>query len=137
MTTEIAKIAGIEFYGYPKFIADIEFQRADGWIECNLSEKGSKILTLRGRVLPAKKAKIMRVVTYSIKDGIPLVTNVSLNPLEFAQSINRRDAELHIGTDHSICDELNSIGLSKRPLIYQFSPVNESILFAGRNLMNK
>lgn len=136
VTTEIAKVAGIHFYGYPKFIADIEFHRSDGWIECTLSEEGTRILTFRGRELLTKQGKMVRVVTYSIKDGIPLVTNVNENNVQYAQSRDRKDVALDIGTTHPICDELNSIDLSVKPLIYLYSPVNEMILFAGRNLID-
>jgi hypothetical protein len=136
VTTEIARAGGVEVYGYPKFIADIEFRRADGWVECSLSEGGTRILTLKGRDLPVKRGKIMKYVTYSIKDGIPLVTNVNIDPLEFAQTWSRGSAELSIGSGHAICEELNGIGLGKRPTLYQYSPVNQAILFAGRNLMD-
>ena len=137
VTTEIARAGGVELYGYPKFIGDIEFQRDEEWIQCSLAEKGSEILRLRGRVLPTSKGKPMRYVTYSVKDGIPLVANVWVNPLDFAQSTNRSHAEIEIGTGHEICDELRGIGLSTRPIIYQYSPANEAILFAGRNLMDR
>jgi hypothetical protein len=137
VTTEIARAGGVEIYGYPKFIADIEFQRTEGWVECGLSEQGTRILTLKGKALPTAKGKVVRYITYSIKDGIPLMTNVCINPLEFAQSRSGNDAALEIGTGHSICDELRSIDLGKKPMIYQFSPANEAILFAPRNLMDR
>jgi hypothetical protein len=137
VTTEIARAGGVELYGYPKFIGEIEFRRSEEWIECSLGEQGTHILTLRGKVLPTARGKPMRYVTYSLKDGVPLVTNVFINPVEFAQSTSRTDAELEIGTAHSICDELTSIGLGTKPLIYQFSPVNQAILFAGRSLMDR
>jgi hypothetical protein len=137
VTTEIARAGGVGLYGYPKFIGDIEFERSEDWVECRLSEQRAHILTLKGKALPTAKGKAMRYVTYSVRDGVPLVTNVSVNPVEFAQSADRDAAELEIGTDHSICDELNGIGLGKRPVLYQFSPVNEAILFAGRNLMDR
>ena len=136
VTTEIARAGGVELYGYPKFIADIEFQRPEGWVECRLSEQGTHILTLRGKDLPTAKGKALRYVTYSVKDGTPLMTNVCVNPVEFAQSRSGKAAELEIGAGHSICDELRSIDLGKKPVIYQYSPVNEAILFAGRNLMD-
>jgi hypothetical protein len=137
VTTEIARVGGVELYGYPKFIADIEFDRSEDWVECRLSEQGTQILTLRGKVLPTEKGKGMRYVTYSVRDGVPLVANVSVNPVEFAQSTSRDAAELQIGSGHSICDELTSIDLGKRPVVYQYSPLNEAILFAGRNLMDR
>ncbi|MBE0480960.1 MAG: acetoacetate decarboxylase family protein [Dehalococcoidia bacterium] len=137
VTTEIAKNGGIELYGYPKFIADISFRKSDGWVECELAEKGTLILKLRGRELPTGTGKVMRYVTYSLKDGVPLMTNVCVNPVQYAQSMNRDNAELEIGTGHEICDELKGIGLSGKPVLYQYSPVNEAILFAGRVLMDR
>lgn len=136
VTTEIARAGGMELYGYPKFIGDIEFRRSEGWTECSLAEKGKHILSLRGKALPASRGKPMKYITYSIKDGIPLVTNVCIDPVEFAQSRNGKAAGLEIGTGHPICDELKSIDLGKRPVVYQYSPVNRAILFAGRNLLD-
>jgi hypothetical protein len=137
VTTEIARVGGVELYGYPKFIGEIEFRRSEEWIECSLGEQGTHILTLKGKVLPTTRGKSMRYITYSLKGGVPLVTNVCINPVEYAQSTDRSTAELEIGTAHSICDELKSIGLGTRPLVYQFSPVNQAILFAGRSLMDR
>jgi hypothetical protein len=137
VTTEIARAGGVEVYGYPKFIGDIEFRRDDEWVECTLSEQGTRILTLRGRDLPTRKGKGIKYVTYSIRDGRPLMTDVNINPLQFAQSRSRKDAELDIGANHPICRELEDIGLSKKPFMYQYSPVNEAILFAGREVEDK
>jgi len=136
VTTEIARIGGVDIYGYPKFIADIVFQKNQDRLECNLSEKGKKILTLKGKVLPTAQSKVMRYLTYSVKNGIPLMANVFVNPLEFAQSNNPKAAEIDLGTDHPISEVLRNIGMSKSPLMYQYCPVNEAILFGGRNLMD-
>lgn len=135
VTTEIARVGGVNLYGYPKFIADIQFHRRQGWIECSLSEKDKLIVKLSGRVLPTSEGKVMKYETYSIKNDTPLITKVCLNPLQYAQSMNRNDAALEIGTEHVICQELRSINLSKKPIIYQYIPANEAILFLGRNLM--
>jgi len=136
VTTEIARVGGVELYGYPKFIADIEFSKSEDWITCDLSENGKKILTLKGRTLPTTRGKITRFKTYSIKDDIPLVANVVQNPLQFAQSSRKQDAVIDIGTDHPIAEKLRGIELSPSPLMFQYSPVNEAILFAGRNIMD-
>jgi hypothetical protein len=136
VTTEIARVGGVDLYGYPKFIADIEFQKETDWITCSLSENGKKILSLSGKVLPTKKEKISRVVTYSVLENIPLVANIYFNPLEMAQSNDKQSATLEIGTDHRICEELQKIGLSAKPIQYQYSPLNQAILFGGRNLID-
>ncbi|UCE55735.1 MAG: acetoacetate decarboxylase family protein [Desulfobacterales bacterium] len=136
VTTEIARVGGVELYGYPKFIADIEFQKEDDQLSCHLSETGNKILSLRGAVLPVTRGKNSRIITYSLINDIPLVTNIHINQLEFAENRDKQAAELEIGSDHSICEELQKIGLSATPIQYQYSPLNQAILFAGRNLMD-
>ena len=136
VTTEVARVGGVELYGYPKFVAEIRFEKGRDWIRCDLSEEGEKILTLRGKVLPTKRGKLTRFVTYSVVDGIPLVANVLVDPIEFAQSREKSAVALEFGTGHPICDALGKIELSKTPLVYQFSPVTEAILFGGRNLVD-
>lgn len=134
VTTEIARIAGVDLYGYPKFIADIDFHREPGRIRCSLADKGKKILSLSGKTLPAGVGKRLEYTTWSIKDGSPLRTRILVNPIEFSQSMSRDAARLEIGTGHPICEELKSIGLSEKPILYQYSPVTESILFAGEDV---
>jgi hypothetical protein len=137
VTTEIARFGGVELYGYPKFIAKIEFSEKGDFVECNLSEGNEHILTLRGKKLKTSKGKQMRYITYSIKDGIPLVANVFVNPIEFAQSMNPSSAEILIGKEHPICKELQEIELGEYPILYQYIPLNEAILFAPRNLIDR
>jgi len=137
VTTEIARFGGVELYGYPKFLADITFERSREWIECRLSEKGEKILTLKGKILPTTRGKITRFVTTSIVDEIPVTANVVVDPLEFAQSRDPQSAILELGEKHPIAQTLREIGLSSNPIVYQLSPVTEAVLFAGRNLMDQ
>ncbi len=135
VTTEIARIGGVELFGYPKFLAGIKFNQGKEWRECELSEGNRKILNFRGKVLPGSPAKVTRYVTYSVLDRIPLAANIYTNPLEFKQSISGDDAAVELG-DHQIAETLKQIGLSKKPLVYQFSPLTEVILFGGRNLID-
>jgi len=137
VTTEIARFGGVELYGYPKFLADITFERSREWIECRLSEKGEHLLSLKGKVLPTTRGKITRFVTTSILEQIPLTANVVVDPLEFAQSRDSQSAILELGAKHPIAQALKEIQLSAGPVMYQFSPVTEAILFAGRNLMDR
>jgi len=136
VTTEIARFGGVEFYGYPKFIADIEFQRENDFITCHLSEKGEKILSLKGKALPTAQGKKSRVQTYSVIDSVPIIANVFFNNIEFAQTSDKRAATIDIGETHPGCVSLKKIGLSDTPIQYQYSPLNQAILYAGRNLMD-
>lgn len=135
VTTERARIGGVEMYGYPKFLADITFSHEGDKLVCTLAEKNRHILTLKGKKLRTAPEKVTRFKTFSIKDGVPLAANIYMNPREFAKSMNPRSAELVLG-DHDIASQLTSIGLSSRPLFYQYMPLVESILFGPRNLMD-
>lgn len=136
VTTEIARAGGVELYGYPKFIADIEFKREEGSITCSLSEQGNKILSLKGRTPATHRGKEIRYITYSIKDGIPLMANVIVNPLEFTESRSPQAAELILGKEHSIPQALMNLDLSAKPIMYQYSLRTEAILFGARNLLD-
>lgn len=136
VTTEIAYYGGVELYGYPKFIADIEFIKEKDYTICRLSEKGKHILTLRGKNLSTRKEKFIKYRTYPIKDGIPLLANVLVDPIEYAQSLRGDNATIEIGDSHPICEELRGIELSKSPVLYQYIPLNQTILFGPRNIID-
>ena len=136
VTTEIARFGGVELYGYPKFLADISFERSKEWIECRLAEKGESILNLKGKVLPTTRGKITRFVTYSITEGIPVTANVVVDPVEFAQSREHEASILELGAKHPMASTLKEIQLSAGPVMYQYSPVTEAVLFGGKNLMD-
>lgn len=137
VTTEIARFGGVELYGYPKFIAKIDFSEEGDFITCTLKEGEEHILTLKGKKLKTSKGKQMRFITYSIKDGIPLLTNVFVNPIQFAQSMSPSSAILQIGKNHPICKELEDIQLGSYPILYHYIPLNEAILFGPKNLIDR
>lgn len=136
VTTEIAKRGGVELYGYPKFLADITFDKGKEWVSCRLAEEGEEILTLTGRVLPSAGERTTRIVTYSVIDDTPLRANVVIHALEFAQSRDKQTARVKLGGNHPISETLHEMELGANPAVYEFSPFTEAILFAGRNLMD-
>jgi hypothetical protein len=135
VTTEIARLGGVELYGYPKFLASIDFERGRGRIACQLGADGQNILRLSGPMLTTSRGTVVRIETYSVRDGIPLRANVITDHLEQAQSLYPRGVELSLG-DHPIAAQLRALELGPRPLIYQYSPHTQSVLCAGRNLLD-
>ncbi len=135
VTTERARRGGVDMFGYPKFLADISFSREKDALVCTLSEGGKNILVLQGQKLQTAPEKINRFKTYSIKDGVPLVANVYVNPVEFGKSMNGRAAQLILG-NHDIAKKLQYINLSSKPIFFQYMPVMEAILYGPRNLMD-
>jgi hypothetical protein len=136
VTSELARKGGVELGGYPKFIADIDFEEKNGRLSCELSEKGKRILALSGKKLPTSKGPVARFNIYTHLKNIPLKSNVYLNPIQFSQSYHKDSATLEIGSGHEICNVLKSLDLSRRPKVYQFSPKYEAILFGAKNIMD-
>lgn len=135
VTTERARIGGVDMYGYPKFLADITFRQEDGMLACDLSEGGQNILILKGKKLKTRPEKVNRFKTFSIKDGVPLAANVYMNPVEFALSVLPGAASLTLGS-HRISQQLRELNLSANPIFFQYMPVMEAILYGPRNLMD-
>lgn len=135
VTTERARKGGVDMYGYPKFCADITFTKENGMLGCTLAEGGKNILTLKGQQLKTSIEKVNRFKTFSLKDGVPLVANIYMNPLNFGKSMSGKAAQLTLGT-HDIARQLQGIKLSEKPLFYQYMPLMEAILFGARNLMD-
>jgi len=135
VTTERARRGGVDMYGYPKFLADITFRKEGGMLACDLSEGGASILTLKGKLLKTRKEKVNRFKTFSMKDGVPLVANVYMNPIEFGLSVLPGAASLTLG-GHRISQQLRELNLSASPIFFQYMPIMEAILYGPRNLMD-
>lgn len=76
ITSEVGLNAGMDIWGYPKFMAEIEFSESEKSVVCSLSEKGEHILTLEvGKPKPKMKS-YFDLGTYSVKDDELLFTPV-------------------------------------------------------------
>ncbi len=129
-TTELAYVAGVEIYGFPKFIAEIAFTGEDRKLRCRLSERGAHIVTLTANELGIYRPRRLHGSFYSLRSGEPLCADTELNSLEFAQTLRRHAAALELGTEHPIAKELASLDLDPRPVLYQHSRAGEAILYA-------
>jgi hypothetical protein len=110
VTTEIARDAGVDFAGYPKFVATIEFERSEDWITCPLTEGEQSILTLSGRQLDTHRAPRSRMNFFSIQGGRLLRSIGVSSERMLGTSKDRSDVRLELG-DHPISRELKELGL--------------------------
>ena len=134
VTTEAARAGGVDLFGYPKFIADIDFNEDGEWVTCSLVEHGQEILQLSGKKLASKRGKRTRYLSYNIEKGAPLIAEVLVSPKMFAQAMGGRSAKLELGSDHPVSDTLKQIRLSKLAILYQYIPTAELILFPAINM---
>lgn len=136
VTSERARKGGVELAGYPKFIADISFSHEDRYTTCMLSENGRRILSLRGKKLKTSRGRLTKYIMHTVKNGIVLKGNIYVNPKQFRQTAGFGAARLDIGDNHRICTELRDMKLSRMPVIYQYMPSYEAILFNSKNLID-
>ena len=136
VTSERARRGGLEMAGYPKFLADIVFTRDPQATTCTVSEDGRRILTLRGKNTETSRGRLTKYKLYTSKGGIPLGANLYMNPLQYAQMSGRNMAALELGTGHRISTDLRDLALGRRPLLYQYIPSYEAILFGSKNIID-
>lgn len=136
VTSERARRGGVELAGYPKFIADITFTRENGYITCTLKENGERILTMRGKQVRTSRGRLTKYIIHTMKNGIELKANLYINPIQYRQSPGFWTAGLDIADSHRICTELRDMRLSRRPVLYQYMPNYEAILFNSKNLID-
>lgn len=129
VTTELARIGGIELYGYPKFLANITFTRGDKRVACTLSEGGARILSLVGEEAGTYRPAKLHATTYSMKGDALLRTAIEFDKLESAETLRRGAATLEIGSEHRVARQLASLDVDPRPVLFQMSPSGRAILF--------
>jgi len=133
VTTEIALAGGVQVYNYPKFMSEIDFDYTGDGVTVSLAEKGEMILRMRAKKMPAETEKVFRYVTYPVKDDCAQHADVLLHAKKFGQSYNPKYVGLELGK-HSISDELREAVLWNMPVMYQYTPEFESILYGPSRL---
>ncbi len=130
VTTEIALRGGVDYYNFPKFIADIDFEEADGWLRCRLGEGGEPIATLSGRRVPASRRDLrMQNFIHLWMDGQPQSTEFKIHAEEWTSSWGSRNARVELGQNHPAARAVRGVLLSTRPLQYLYMPKFEAVLY--------
>ena len=129
VTTEIARAAGVELAGFPKFLADIDFRGEDDWVSCRLTADGAHILTLAGRKLKLVHSPRGRAHSYTYRDKHLLRLEFILSECEAGSSKDPSDVRLDLG-DHPIAEELRGLHLG-RATYYEYAPRVQAILTPG------
>lgn len=126
VTTELARDAGIDLAGYPKFLADITFEQNDQWVTCHLREAGQHILTLRGQVGTLKTAPRSRIQPITTREGYLLRSELVVSEREQVVGKGSSGVQFELG-DHPIAQELKALKLGK-VIGYQYAPRHQATL---------
>ena len=76
LTSEAGLHAGIDIWGFPKFLADIDFSEDADKVACSLSEGGRHILTMEVKKNAARMKTYFDFTTFSVKDRDLLRTHI-------------------------------------------------------------
>lgn len=127
VTTAIAHEAGVELAGYPKFVADITFERDDKWARCQLQDGGQSILTLSSRASTAESVvPRSRMHPITLREDYMLRSELIVS--ERSQLSGRGSSGIcfELG-EHAIAQELKEWKLGQI-LAWQYVPQHQAIL---------
>jgi len=134
VTTEIARVGGIDLYNYPKFIGRIEFEQTETERICRLSEGHEPILTLAGERIATPRSVQFQLFSHLWHDHQPQSSEFKVNALEIGLSFRPGAARLELGDKHPIARELAGLLVSRRPIQYGYVPRFEGILYGPEHL---
>jgi hypothetical protein len=135
VTTERSRDVGIELAGYPKFMADVAFDREGAKVRCTVGQLGQMALRLTGDATDAPGERRLKMRSYTVKQGIPLVSTLLVRQLRYRDHLKRDTARLELGAG-PIADALRRLKVSERPIASQACSQAEAMLFFPRNVMD-
>jgi hypothetical protein len=112
VTSEIALKAGIHFWNYPKFLAEITFQDHGENTEVTLKEKGELILKLFAKKLTAKCSAPLQIHTYSLREDVVMHALADGWASQLGTVMMGNVARLELG-EHRIGKELVDLGIGE------------------------
>ena len=134
VTTEAALYGGVDYFNYPKYLAEISFREEGGRRSCALRDKatGELILEFSGEKIgtkasPGPAGSLLEFNTYPRKDGRSLRARMLVNELDGGASYLRERARLSLG-GHPRAEPFRRLKLGRQ--LYHLSvPRCEAILF--------
>jgi hypothetical protein len=114
VTTRLANDAGVQMWGLPKTIEEIDFEQAGGRAAFTLRMDGRRVLRYGVRARGGRRQPRSVSSVYSTFEGAPHVTALAHTDSDMGVSI--RGGHLLLG-EHPLADQLRGLGLPRRPLL--------------------
>jgi hypothetical protein len=134
VTTEAALRWGIDFSGFPKFLASIDFSDTDSTTSCELKENDELICKLNFRKIATPMSRVMKFLISLYQQRQPQNTEFKMNARQFGMSFNPKDVELQLGMKHPIARELSRALLMTKAVSFFSMPSTQFILYGPENL---
>ena len=132
VTTAAAKDAGRGEWGYPKFVADMDFQITPERMSCAMREGNKPVLdvTVMRRGIHLRDNKPL--TTYSVKNHRLIKTVIPQKGIKRV-SLFTHGSGATLG-DHPVADSIRALGISKRPFMSVYYPERAGILPSGKEI---
>ncbi len=114
VTTSLSKAAGLQMWGFPKTIEEIDFDRSGERACFNLRMNGQTVLSYAVRAQGRQSPAPINSPVYSIFEGAQHVSY--LNQTYRDTGYRPGGGRLHLG-DHPLAQQLRQLGLPRRPML--------------------
>jgi len=114
VTTRLSQYAGLEMWGFPKTLEDIDFEVANGFANITLKMDGREVLRYRVRAAGSGTPAPITSTVYSVFEGAQQVSYLTQAYRD--AGYRPGGGRLELGS-HPLADELRALGLPRRPLL--------------------
>ncbi|MGD8465362.1 MAG: acetoacetate decarboxylase family protein [Anaerolineae bacterium] len=125
VTTEDARWPGVEVFGFPKFLAAIDFQQSEGEIICSLGLAGQEVLRLQVSKGETTEDE-WEVANLTFLQGEPVLSTFRGYGQRHASDVPG-GAKLHLGA-HEMAQELGAAGLELTSVAHTYCPEMRALL---------
>jgi hypothetical protein len=114
VTTRLANDAGVQMWGFPKTVEEIDFEAAGGRATFQLRMDGREVLRYSVRARGKRRQPRGASPVYSLYEGAPHVTYLAHEYRDVGVQLG--GGRLELG-DHPVAERLRGLGLPRRPLV--------------------
>ncbi len=129
VTTEIALRGGIDFYNYPKFLADIDFSDTEKRITCDLVRDGEQILTMSGEKVSTSDLGEFKMMCNLYQNKQPQIAEFKVNAPQGRIQWLPSNVSWAFNRSNDIGRDLTDLVLGNRALQYFYFPKIQGILY--------
>jgi hypothetical protein len=119
VTTQDARWTGVEIYGFPKYIAAIDFEQGEREVVCSLTLAGQEVLTLQVTRGAAQDDE-WEVENLTFLDGEPLLSLFHGYGQRYTSDV-RGGARLQLG-EHDIAQQLRAAAIEPTSMSHFYCP---------------
>jgi hypothetical protein len=127
VTTEEARLGGVEIYGFPKFVAEIEFEDGEQTCHCRVSEGGREIVSLQVNKVPTVP-ETSESYCYTVKDGQLVRTRVQSQGEAGASEVG--GGALFFLGEHPVAEQIGALAMRDTSVGHRYAPQVQMLLHA-------